>query len=62
MVFDGARAHVWVAQTDKKRLEIRPAGVGRNRERLIEITDGSILGEPIVTSGGVFIDRAASGD
>ena len=62
VVFEGASAHVWVANPKDKSLEIRPIAIGHASEGMIEVKDGLKPGEQIVVAGAVFIDRAASGD
>jgi cobalt-zinc-cadmium efflux system membrane fusion protein len=62
VVFEGSTAHVWVAHPDAKTLEIRPIVPGRTHGGLIEVLSGLAPDDHIVTSGAVFIDRAAAGD
>ncbi|HEX2943181.1 MAG TPA: efflux RND transporter periplasmic adaptor subunit, partial [Rhodopila sp.] len=62
VVYEGAAAHVWVAHPKSKTLEIRPISAGYTRDGLVQVIDGLRAGERIVTSGAVFIDRAATGD
>jgi cobalt-zinc-cadmium efflux system membrane fusion protein len=61
IVYEGENAHVWLADDTAKTLEIRPVKIGRNRHGLVEVQSGLQPGDKIVTSGAVFIDRAASG-
>jgi cobalt-zinc-cadmium efflux system membrane fusion protein len=61
VVFEGDLAHVWVARDDGL-IALRPIRVGRRMDGLIEVPDGLKAGEKIVTSGTLFIDRAAQGD
>ena len=62
VVYEGNTAHVWVADEAKKTLEIRPIKPGRSDGGMIEVLAGLRPGEKVVTSGAVFIDRAAAGD
>jgi membrane fusion protein, heavy metal efflux system len=62
IVYEGANAHVWVANEADKTLAIRPIKVGRMTDGVVQVLDGLKPGEKIVTSGAVFIDRAAAGD
>jgi len=55
-------AHVWVANPAEKTLELRVIKIGPSRDGMVEVRDGLKPGEQIVTSGAVFIDRAATGD
>ncbi len=60
VVYEGADAHVWVANPDEKTLAIRPVSVGAERHGVVEIKAGLRDGDSIVTSGAVFIDRTLS--
>ena len=62
VVYEGDSAHVWLADDKAKALEIRPIKIGRSRHGLMEALEGLHSGDKIVTSGAVFIDRAANGD
>lgn len=62
VVYEGNSAHVWVADPAKKTLEIRPIKPGGAEDGMIEVLAGLKPGEKVVTSGAVFIDRAATGD
>jgi len=61
IIYEGDKAHVWVAQDDKL-IGSRQIHVGRNSDGEVEVTDGLKLGEKVVTSGSLFIDRAAKMD
>ena len=58
IVYDPEGAHVWLVGADKT-LSIRPVKVGRSDAGLVEILDGLKPGDKVVTSGSIFIDRAA---
>jgi cobalt-zinc-cadmium efflux system membrane fusion protein len=58
VVFEGEAAHVWVLRDDG-RIALRSIRVGRTLNGMIEVLDGLKAGEKIVTSGTLFIDRAA---
>jgi cobalt-zinc-cadmium efflux system membrane fusion protein len=62
VVYEGDAAHVWVADAKAKTLAIRPIKPGPTRDGVVEVLDGLKAGEQVVTSGAVFIDRAATGD
>jgi cobalt-zinc-cadmium efflux system membrane fusion protein len=62
IVYEGDRAHVWLADDHANTLEIRSIKIGRGRHGLIEVLEGVKSGDKVVTSGAVFIDRAVSGD
>ncbi len=58
VVYEGNTAHVWVARDDG-RIVLRPIRAGRTVDGMVEVLDGLKAGEKIVTSGTLFIDRAA---
>jgi cobalt-zinc-cadmium efflux system membrane fusion protein len=61
IVYEGADAHVYVARADNT-LALRAIRIGRTRGDLVEVADGLTAGERVVTSGALFIDRAAAGE
>lgn len=58
VVYEGEEARVWIAHRDKS-LGLRDIKPGRTQDGEIEALSGVRPGERIVTSGAVFIDRAA---
>jgi cobalt-zinc-cadmium efflux system membrane fusion protein len=62
VVYEGASAHVWLANPADKTLAIRQIKVGRTLAGELQVVDGLKAGDQVVTSGAVFIDRAAAGD
>ncbi len=60
IIQDGESAHVWVAN-DNKSLESRDVKLGLSSGRLVQILSGLKDGDRIVSKGGLFVDRAASG-
>jgi membrane fusion protein, heavy metal efflux system len=61
VVYEGDTARVWVARDDKS-LALRQIRVGRVSDGRVEVLAGLEPGEKVVTSGSLFIDRAAKGD
>ena len=61
VVYEGADAHVWIANPADKTLAVRPVTVGAETDGLVAIRKGLQDGDSIVTSGAVFIDRTLSG-
>jgi len=61
IVYEGDRARVWVAG-DGDTLALRQIRTGRGSEGMVEVLGGLSAGEKVVTSGAVFIDRAARAD
>jgi cobalt-zinc-cadmium efflux system membrane fusion protein len=62
IVYEGANARVWVARPDSKTVVSRPIEVGDTVNGLVEVRKGLTVGENVVTSGTLFIDRAAKRD
>lgn len=62
VVYEGANARVWVARPDDKSIVSRPIEVGTTANGLVEVRKGVQPGETVVTSGTLFIDRAAKRD
>jgi membrane fusion protein, heavy metal efflux system len=62
VVYEGATAHVWLANDADKTLAIRQIKPGREVDGVVQVLDGLKPGDKVVTSGAVFIDRAAAGD
>jgi cobalt-zinc-cadmium efflux system membrane fusion protein len=58
VVYEGEAAHVWV-QRDDGRIALRQIKVGRTTNGMVEVLEGLKPGEKVVTSGTLFIDRAA---
>lgn len=62
VVYEGANARVWVADPKDKSVASRPIEVGATANGMVEVRKGLALGENVVTSGTLFIDRAAKRD
>lgn len=58
VVYDAEGAHVWLAGADRT-LSVRAVRLGRTDAGLVEVLDGLKPGDTVVTSGSLFIDRAA---
>ncbi len=58
IVYEGANAHVWVADPVQKTLAIRDITVGPVIHGMAEVLRGLSTQDNVVTSGSVFIDRA----
>jgi len=62
VIYEGDVAHVWLAHDDKS-LSLRQIRTGRtDADGMVEVLAGLEPGETVVTSGSLFIDRAAQGD
>jgi membrane fusion protein, heavy metal efflux system len=58
VIYEGDKAHVWVA-LDDGTVAARAIKVGRTSDTTVEVTEGLSAGEKIISSGTLFIDRAA---
>ena len=61
VVYDSDGTHVWMVGPDHTLL-IRKITIGRSHEGVMEVLSGLHVGDVVVTSGAVFIDRAADAD
>ena len=61
IVYEGDNARVWVVQDDGT-ISSREIRVGRMSHGMVEVLDGIQPGDKVVTSGTLFIDRAARRD
>jgi cobalt-zinc-cadmium efflux system membrane fusion protein len=61
IVYEGEAARVWVSRADGG-VELRQIKTGRTNDKMVEVVEGLAPGEKIVTSGALFIDRAATGN
>ncbi len=62
VVYEGDKAHVFVADVAARTLAIRPIEAGRTDGGMVEVREGLKPGEQVVTSGSLFIDRALQPD
>jgi cobalt-zinc-cadmium efflux system membrane fusion protein len=62
VVYEGAQARVWVARPADKTVVSRLIDVGVTTNGLVEVRKGLNVGETVVASGTLFIDRAATRD
>ena len=61
IVYEGDTARVWVAGDDGT-IAARSVRTGPSVDGMVEILAGLSQGEKVVTSGALFIDRAAGND
>ena len=61
VIYEGDSTRIWVAANDGS-LALRDVTLWRTNGDQLEVTKGLSGGEKIVTSGALFIDRAASGE
>lgn len=57
---DGNITRAWVRRGEL--LEVRDIRLGRSDRGMVEVTSGLAAGDEVVTSGALFVDRAARGD
>ena len=62
VVYEGADAHVWLADPAHKTLALREIKAGPETGGMVQVLSGLSAGDSVVTSGAVFIDRALNGD
>jgi cobalt-zinc-cadmium efflux system membrane fusion protein len=58
VIYEGDETHVWIAVSES-RAEFRAIHAGMVNDGMVEVTGGLKAGEKVVTSGTLFIDRAA---
>ena len=61
VVYEGDTVRVWLANSDAT-LAIRQVRIGRIQDGMVAILSGLSPGDKVVTSGSLFIDRAAASD
>jgi cobalt-zinc-cadmium efflux system membrane fusion protein len=61
VIYEGEQAHVWMAVEDGGVVS-RAIRCGRIKGALVEVLDGVKAGEKVVTSGALFVDRAAQAE
>jgi membrane fusion protein, heavy metal efflux system len=60
VIYEGNSARVWVARKDRV-IELRPIRTGVVDGRMVQVLEGLLPDEVVVTKGSLFIDRAAAG-
>jgi cobalt-zinc-cadmium efflux system membrane fusion protein len=61
VVYEGDTARVWVLDSGNS-ISLRQIRAGRTNRGFVEVVGGLAPGEQVVTSGSLFIDRAARVD
>jgi len=61
VVYEGETARVWIVGKDKT-LSVRQMRPGWVQDGMVQVLEGVQAGEQVVTSGSLFIDRAAHSD
>jgi len=57
IIYEGDKARVWIVKSDKT-LELRNVKLGLATGDLVQVLEGLSVGEKIVVTGALFIDRA----
>jgi cobalt-zinc-cadmium efflux system membrane fusion protein len=60
LIYEGDAVRIWVAHEDKT-IELRQITTGLTNGHMVQVVDGLVPGEHVITKGSLFIDRAASG-
>jgi cobalt-zinc-cadmium efflux system membrane fusion protein len=58
VIYEGDAARVWIAE-ENNGLALRSIRVGRGNHGMVEVLAGLTPSDKVVTSGSLFIDRAA---
>ena len=61
IVYEGETARIWILRPDG-HIALREIRTGRSDGDMVEVVKGAAAGEKVVTSGSIFIDRAATPD
>ncbi|HEY6282166.1 MAG TPA: efflux RND transporter periplasmic adaptor subunit [Burkholderiales bacterium] len=61
VIYEGEEARVWVARDDGA-VALRSIRIGQISDGMVEVSAGLAPGEKVVTSGSLFIDRAAQSE
>jgi membrane fusion protein, heavy metal efflux system len=60
IIYEGPAARVWVVRDDNKAIELRRVRVGLTSGNMVEVTEGLVASDRVVTKGSLFIDRVAA--
>ena len=60
LIYEGDAVRIWIAHEDKT-IELRQIKTGLTNGRMVQVVEGLVPGEHVITKGSLFIDRAASG-
>jgi cobalt-zinc-cadmium efflux system membrane fusion protein len=59
VIYEGDVSKVWIV-LDDQTIEMRRVKLGLTNDRMIQVLSGISAGEKVITSGSLFIDRAAT--
>jgi cobalt-zinc-cadmium efflux system membrane fusion protein len=60
VIYEGGTARVWVVRDDNKAIELRRIKVGFSSGDMVEVMQGLVPGDRVITKGSSFIDRVAA--
>jgi cobalt-zinc-cadmium efflux system membrane fusion protein len=61
VIYEGDTARVWVMRDQDKAIELRRVKIGLTDGNVVEVADGLVPSDRVVTKGSLFIDRVAAG-
>src|SRR5712691_1774350 len=60
VIYEADAARVWVVRDNDKAIELRRIKVGLTNGNMVEVLEGLVPGDRVITKGSLFIDRVAS--
>jgi membrane fusion protein, heavy metal efflux system len=60
IIYDGDVPHAWAVRDDSKAIEMRRVKVGQTSAKMVEILEGLVASDRVITRGSLFIDRVAA--
>jgi membrane fusion protein, heavy metal efflux system len=60
LIYEGDVPHAWAVRDDGKAIEMRLVKVGQTSAKMVEILEGLVASDRVITRGSLFIDRVAA--
>ena len=60
IIYEGDVPHAWAVRDDSKAIEMRRVKVGQTSAKMVEILEGLVASDRVITRGSLFIDRVAA--
>ena len=60
IIYGGDVPHAWAVRDDGKAIENAAGQVGQTSTRMVEILEGLVASDRVITRGSLFIDRVAA--
>jgi cobalt-zinc-cadmium efflux system membrane fusion protein len=60
IIYEGGAARVWVVRDNDKAIELRRIKVGLTNGTMVEVLEGLVPSDRVITKGSLFIDRVAA--